>query len=62
MSKIDTTQVQWREYSGEPDLDIVIKLIEKELSEPYPIFTYRYFVDKWPALTLIVNYPNSVFV
>ena len=23
-------------------------MIEKELSEPYPIYTYRYFVKKWP--------------
>ena len=26
-------------------------MIEKELSEPYPIYTYRYFVQKWPHLT-----------
>lgn len=26
-------------------------MIESELSEPYPIYTYRYFVQKWPHLT-----------
>ena len=28
-------------------------MIEKELSEPYPIYTYRYFVQKWPHLTML---------
>ena len=28
-------------------------MIEKELSEPYPIYTYRYFVQKWPHLTMM---------
>ena len=28
-----------------------MKMMEKELSEPYPIYTYRYFVQKWPHLT-----------
>jgi peptide alpha-N-acetyltransferase len=28
-------------------------LIDNELSEPYSIFTYRYFVRQWPQLTWI---------
>ena len=28
-------------------------MIEKELSEPYPISTYRYFVQKWPQHTFL---------
>ena len=28
-------------------------MIEKELSEPYPIYTYRFFVHKWPHLTYL---------
>jgi N-alpha-acetyltransferase 30 len=34
-------------------LQLVIGLIEKELSEPYPIYTYRYFVQKWPDHTFL---------
>ena len=26
-------------------------MIEKELSEPYPIYTYRYFVQNYPKHT-----------
>jgi peptide alpha-N-acetyltransferase len=25
----------------------------KELSEPYPIYTYRYFIHKWPELCML---------
>ena len=28
-------------------------MMEQELSEPYPIYTYRYFVQKWPFLTMM---------
>ncbi len=28
-------------------------MIEKELSEPYPIYTYRYFVQKFPDHTFL---------
>lgn len=28
-------------------------MIEKELSEPYPIYTYRYFVQKFPQHTFL---------
>jgi len=27
-----------------------MKLIDEELSEPYSIFTYRYFLSQWPFL------------
>lgn len=31
----------------------IISLIEKELSEPYPIYTYRYFVQNWRDQTFM---------
>ena len=33
-------------------LDIVA-MIEKDLSEPYSIFTYRYFIHNWPDLCFL---------
>jgi hypothetical protein len=30
-------------------------LIEKDLSEPYSVFTYRYFLNNWPDLCLLVR-------
>ena len=34
-------------------------MIEKELSEPYPIYTYRFFVQKWPHLTMMAYRKND---
>ncbi|OEL16974.1 hypothetical protein BAE44_0022006, partial [Dichanthelium oligosanthes] len=31
-----------------------MSLVDAELSEPYSIFTYRYFVYLWPQLTFLV--------
>ena len=42
--------VSFRQFESEEDLKTVVAMIEKELSEPYPIYTYRYFVHKWPHL------------
>lgn len=37
-------------YSSELVLNSIIALVEKDLSEPYSIFTYRYFLNQWPEL------------
>ena len=29
--------------------------VPKELSEPYSVFTYRYFLNNWPELALLVR-------
>jgi len=38
------------QYKDEHDLPIVMDLIDKSLSEPYSVFTYRYFLHQWPNL------------
>ncbi|KAL4402062.1 N-alpha-acetyltransferase 30 [Malassezia pachydermatis] len=40
-------------YKDESDMDDVIRLIEAELSEPYHIYTYRYFLHQWPHLSFL---------
>ena len=41
--------IVYRQYTGEPDLPHIISLVEHELSEPYVIYTYRYFLNQWCA-------------
>ncbi|KAL6758312.1 acyl-CoA N-acyltransferase [Haematococcus lacustris] len=41
---------RYLQYSDERDLPIIMTLIDNELSEPYSIFTYRYFLHNWPHL------------
>lgn len=41
------------QYQDEEDLPLIMRLIDNELSEPYSIFTYRYFLHNWPNLCWI---------
>ena len=47
--------VEWCEYQGEINLPEVMRLVDDDLSEPYSIFTYRYFVKNWPSLCLLAK-------
>ena len=41
---INPDDIVFEQFKTEEDLQTIISMIEKELSEPYPIYTYRYFV------------------
>lgn len=41
--------ISYRPYAGGKDLQTVIDLVHSELSEPYVVYTYRYFLDQWQA-------------
>jgi peptide alpha-N-acetyltransferase len=41
------SQVIYRQYVGESDLPHVMGLVQNELSEPYVIYTFRYFLHQW---------------
>ncbi|GJQ08892.1 hypothetical protein GpartN1_g683.t1 [Galdieria partita] len=53
VSKERSENVFYRSYQGEEDLPDIRALIDKDLSEPYSIFTYRYFLNQWPELCLL---------
>ena len=40
--------VSFRNFETEADLQVIMAMITRDLPEPYPIFTYRYFLHKWP--------------
>ena len=56
---ITLEDVTWRIYRDEADLQQIIKMMTRDLSEPYPIYTYRYFVHQWPHLTLIAEHDGK---
>jgi peptide alpha-N-acetyltransferase len=41
--------ITYRAYSGEHELPHIISLVQGELSEPYVVYTYRYFLHQWSA-------------
>ena len=36
-----------------------MKMIMRDLTEPYPISNYRYFVDNWPQYAIMVDYQGE---
>ncbi|KAH9969395.1 acyl-CoA N-acyltransferase, partial [Lactifluus volemus] len=59
--------ITYRAYSGEHELPHIISLVQGELSEPYVVYTYRYFLHQWPHLSFLayaqgVQHPVGVIV
>ena len=49
-------EVEYRVYENELQMPDIMKLIQKDLSEPYSIYTYRYFIHNWPHLCFMVRF------
>jgi peptide alpha-N-acetyltransferase len=47
--------IEFSAYQGEKQLAELVKLIDKDLSEPYSVFTYRYFLYNWPELCVLAR-------
>ena len=45
--------ITFREYENELQMPDIMRVIQKELSEPYSIYTYRYFIHNWPGLCFL---------
>ncbi|PCH43030.1 acyl-CoA N-acyltransferase [Wolfiporia cocos MD-104 SS10] len=52
------SSIIYRQYTGESDLPHIMSLVQHELSEPYVIYTYRYFLRQWPHLSFLA-YPDE---
>ncbi|KAJ7631961.1 acyl-CoA N-acyltransferase [Mycena polygramma] len=53
-----SNDVIYRQYTGEADLQYIMDLVQSELSEPYVIYTFRYFLHQWPHLSFLA-YPSD---
>lgn len=51
----EPSEITYVSYGGEHHLPLIMSLVDHELSEPYSIFTYRYFVYLWPQLCFLVS-------
>uniref|UniRef100_A0A7S0S692 N-acetyltransferase domain-containing protein n=1 Tax=Mantoniella antarctica TaxID=81844 RepID=A0A7S0S692_9CHLO len=48
--------VRFEQYvDEETQMGMLMDLIDTELSEPYSIFTYRYFINSWPQLCFLAH-------
>lgn len=47
--------IKYVQYESELQMPMIMKIIQKDLSEPYSIYTYRYFIHNWPNLCFLVR-------
>jgi len=47
--------VTYHIYQSELNMPDIMRLIQKDLSEPYSIYTYRYFIHNWPNLCFMAR-------
>ena len=59
MENIKLEDLTWRTFECEKDLELIMKMMTRDLSEPYPIYTYRFFVQQWPHLTLMAYHKDK---
>lgn len=49
------SDIEYMSYKSELQMPDIMSLIQKDLSEPYSIYTYRYFIHNWPNLCFLVS-------
>jgi len=54
LSEEEGIAVEYSVYQNELQMPDIMRLIQKDLSEPYSIYTYRYFIHNWPHLCFMV--------
>ncbi|KAG4304580.1 hypothetical protein PORY_001973 [Pneumocystis oryctolagi] len=52
--------VKIESYKDESQLQSIINLITRDLSEPYSIYVFRYFIHQWPELCFLAKKDNIV--
>ena len=49
------SEIEYVPYESELQLPEIMRLMKADLSEPYSVYTYRYFIHNWPKLCLMVT-------
>ena len=57
---VERDGIVYKTYTHEGQLEWITELMKKDLSEPYSVYTYRYFINNWPDLCWLVRKPHVV--
>lgn len=53
--KGDGKSILYERYESELQMPDIMRLMKTALSEPYSIYTYRYFIHNWPKLCVLAK-------
>ncbi|KAM3136737.1 hypothetical protein pb186bvf_011182 [Paramecium bursaria] len=57
---IQIEDITFTDFTEFKQIEKIMPMIDQELSEPYSIYTYRYFLYGWPDLTIFAYYQNEI--
>lgn len=55
---IPDNNIRYVNYQSEAQMPDIMQLVQKDLSEPYSVYTYRYFINNWGKLCFLA-YDNE---
>uniref|UniRef100_A0A182N6U7 N-terminal methionine N(alpha)-acetyltransferase NatC n=1 Tax=Anopheles dirus TaxID=7168 RepID=A0A182N6U7_9DIPT len=56
---VTPVEIAYQVYESERQMPAIMALIQKDLSEPYSIYTYRYFIHNWPKLCFLALHRDT---
>lgn len=56
---VTPVEITYQVYESERQMPAIMALIQKDLSEPYSIYTYRYFIHNWPKLCFLALHRDT---
>lgn len=57
---LDDAPIVYSNYESELQMPEIMRLIQRDLSEPYSIYTYRYFINNWPNLCFLARHAGRI--
>jgi N-alpha-acetyltransferase 30 len=55
----EKVEIKYIQYESEQHMPDIMRVIQKDLSEPYSIYTYRYFIHNWPNLCFLALHDDK---
>lgn len=57
--EVSDSNIKYVNYTSEAQMPDIMQLIGKDLSEPYSVYTYRYFINNWGKLCFLAYEGNE---
>jgi hypothetical protein len=54
-------ELRYCHYTDDSQMPPIMRLMEADLSEPYSVYTYQYFIHNWPKLCWLVRDSRIVY-
>lgn len=58
-ANVSAENIKYVNYQSEVQMPDIMQLVQKDLSEPYSVYTYRYFINNWSKLCFLAYDGNE---